>query len=174
MSEIPERIVLKDHLELRSVAFFRPARYALLVLLAIFIGFGLFNAFGQRPQTLWLHTPQATVELYAPNHVRGGLFFEARFTITAHEDIRNALLQLSPGWDEGMQMNTVEPNPLGYGSRDGDLLFTLGHIPKGHVYRLFLEFQVNATNVGRRRADATLYDGGTKIGTIQRTVTVYP
>jgi hypothetical protein len=159
---------------LRSSGFHRPVRYALLALLAAFLVLGLLNVFGQRPEKLWLDTPQAKVELYAPSHVRGGVFFEARLTISAHQALKSAVVSLSPGWSEGMQMNTVEPNPLGYGSRDGDLLFTLGHIPKGHVYRLFLEFQVNATNVGRRRADATLYDGGTKIGTIQRTVTVYP
>jgi len=33
---------------------------------------------------------------------------------------------------------------------------------------------VNATNVGRRRADVTLYDGATKLGAIHRTVTVFP
>src|SRR5205085_455740 len=103
-----------------------------------------------------------------------GLFFEARFTIAAHRDVKSAVLQLSPGWSEGIQMNTIEPSPVGEASRNGDLLFTLGHIPAGGVYRLFMEFQVNATNVGRRRADATLYDGGVKLGTIHRTVTVYP
>jgi hypothetical protein len=73
-----------------------------------------------------------------------------------------------------MQQNTIEPSPVAEGSRGGDLLLTLGHVPAGQVHRLFLEFQVNATNVGRRRADVTLYDGATKLGTIHRTVTVFP
>jgi hypothetical protein len=37
-----------------------------------------------------------------------------------------------------------------------------------------MEFQVNPTNVGHRTADVTLYDGGTKLATIHRTVTVFP
>ena len=97
-----------------------------------------------------------------------------RFTITAHKDIKNALLQLSPGWAEGMQINTMVPSPLGEGSRNGDFLFTLGHIPAGQVYRLFMQFQVSATNVGRRHTDVTLYDGGTKIVHLDREITVYP
>jgi hypothetical protein len=71
-------------------------------------------------------------------------------------------------------MNTIEPTPLAQASRDGDMLFTLGHVRAGDDYRLFLQFQVNPTNVGRRRADVTLYDGPTKLLTVHRTVTIYP
>ncbi len=73
-----------------------------------------------------------------------------------------------------MQVNTIEPGPIGEASRDGDLLLTLGHISAGQKFRLFMEFQVNPTNVGHRTADVTLYDGGTTLATIHRTVTVYP
>jgi hypothetical protein len=121
-----------------------------------------------------VNTPVASLELYAPSKVRGGLMFEARFTITAHRDLKNALLQLSPGWAEGMQINTISPSPLGESSRNGDFLFTLGHIPAGQKYRLFLQFQVVPTNVGRRHADVTLYDGAKKLVHIDREVTVYP
>jgi hypothetical protein len=88
--------------------------------------------------------------------------------------VKNALLQLSPGWQESMQMNTIEPSPLGQASRNGDLLFTLGHVPAGQAYRLFIQFQVSATNVGRRNADVTLYDGAKKLVHIHRRLTVYP
>src|SRR5581483_670058 len=167
MSDIPDRIVLRRHRDLETVAFHRPVRWALLLL-------GLLNVFGQRPETHTVDTARARLELYAPSHLRGGLLYEARFTITAHRGLKDALLQLSPGWNEGMQMNTMEPSPLGQSSRDGDLLLDLGHIGAGRVYRLFLQFQTNATNVGRRRADVSLYDGATKLLTIERTVTVYP
>jgi hypothetical protein len=174
VADVPQSIVLVRHRDLHSIAYNRPFRWAVILLLAVFIVLGLANVFGQRPDTLWLHTPAATLELYAPSHLRGGLLWEARFTLTAHRDIKSAVLSFSPGWNEGMQQNTIEPNPLGYASRNGDLLLTLGHVPAGHVYRLFMEFQANATNVGRRRADVTLYDGATKLGTIHRTVTVFP
>jgi hypothetical protein len=73
-----------------------------------------------------------------------------------------------------MQINTIEPSPLGEASRNGDLLFTLGHIPAGQKFRLFMQFQVSATNVGRRHADVTLYDGAKQLIHISREVTVYP
>jgi hypothetical protein len=171
---IPEHIDLPRHRDLRSVAFNRPVRWVLLAAIGALILLGLLNAFGQRPQTFALDTPAASLELSVPSHLRGGLLYEARFTITAHHELKNALLAFSPGWNESMQQNTIEPSPLGQASRDGDLLLTLGHVPAGHVYRLFMQFQVNATNVGRRRADVTLYDGATKLGAIHRTVTVFP
>jgi hypothetical protein len=155
---IPEHIDLQRHRDLRSVAFNRPVRWVLLATIGAFILLGLLNAFGQRPQTFALDTPAASLELSVPSHLRGGLLYEARFTITAHHELKNA----------------IDPSPLGQASRDGDLLLTLGHVPAGHVYRLFMQFQVNATNVGRRRADVTLYDGATKLGAIHRTVTVFP
>jgi hypothetical protein len=37
-----------------------------------------------------------------------------------------------------------------------------------------MEFQVNPTNVGHRAADVWLYDGNTRLLSIDRNVTVYP
>jgi hypothetical protein len=174
MADVPDRIVLERHLELHGAGFFRPVRYALLGLVIAVLVAGLLGVFGQRPNDITVSAPEATMELYAPSRIRGGLLYEARFTITAHREVKNALLQFSPGWNEGQQLNTIEPSPLGQASRNGDMLFTLGHIPAKQKFRLFLEFQVNPTNVGSRRADVTLYDGGTKLATIHRTLTVFP
>ena len=175
MTDVPEGIALDRHRDLNGPGFNRPVRYVLLSLVGAVIVLGLFNAFGQRPTGTTAHAAAASLELYVPSRVRGGVFYEARFTIDAHRDLGRAILELSPGWNEGMQMNTIEPVPFGQSSRNGDLLFTLGHVPAGHIYRLFLEFQVNATNVAwHRRADVTLYDGGTRLLTIHHTVTVFP
>lgn len=174
MASLPDGIAVERHRELRGPGFNRPVRWVVLGLLIAFLVLGLFNVFGQRPETTTVSAGAASLELYAPSHLRGGLLYEARFTINAHRDLKNALLQLSPGWNEGQQMNTIEPSPLGQGSRNGDLLFTLGHIPAGQKFRLFLQFQVNPTNVGHRNADVTLYDGGVKLATIKRSVTVFP
>jgi hypothetical protein len=174
MGDIPDQIVLKRHLDLEGPGFHRRVRHVILALIALFLVLGLFNVFGQRPATRNVDTPQANLELYMPDHLRGGLLYEARLTITAHTDVKNALLQFSPGWSEGMQMNTIEPTPLGQGSRNGDMLFTLGHIPAGQKYRMFFQFQVDPTNIGRRRADVTLYNGSAKLLTIHRSVTVFP
>jgi hypothetical protein len=175
MADIPDRIVLARHRDLQGWGHWRRARYLVLGVIVALLAAGLFNVFGQRPSTVDLQSPRAKLRLYAPTTVRGGLLFEARFTIFAREELKNALLRLSPGWSEGLQMNTIEPSPLGEASRDGDLLFTLGHVPKGQVFRLFLQYQVNPTNVAwRRRADVVLYDGPTRLLTLHRTLTVYP
>jgi hypothetical protein len=174
VADIPDRIVLKEHRDLEDTGHRIWYRRAIVGLLVVFLLLGVFNVFGQRPAGTTVDSPEASLELYAPTKLRGGVFFEARFTITAHRDVKNAVLQLSPGWQESMQMNTIEPSPLGQASRNGDLLFTLGHVPAGQKFRLFMQFQVSATNVGRRTADTTLYDGGKKLVHIHRMITVYP
>jgi hypothetical protein len=174
VADIPDRIVLKRDRDLEGRRLHIWYRRALLGLLTVFLVLGALNVFGQRPKTTVLDSPAAAVELYAPTKVRGGLLYEARFTISAHRDVKNAILQLSPGWNEGQQLNTIEPTPLGQASRNGDMLFTLGHIAAGTKHRLYLEFQVNPTNVGRRHADVTLYDGGKRLVHFERIITVYP
>ena len=174
MTRIPDGIVLERHRELTGPGFNRPVRYLLLSVTCVVLVLGLLDVFGQRPETLHATSARATLEVYAPAHLRGGLLYEARITIRARRELKSAALQFSPGWNEGQQLNTIEPSPLGQASRDGDLLLTLGHVPAGQLYRLFMEFQVNPTNVGRRRADLTLYDGATRLLTIHRTLTIFP
>ena len=81
---------------------------------------------------------------------------------------------LSSEWAEGMTINTIEPGPVGEASRNGALSFELGHIAAGERYLLFIQLQVNPTNVGRRAQTAELYDGPTRLLTIHRTITVFP
>ena len=130
--------------------------------------------FGQRPSGTHAATSAASLELYAPARLRSGLLFEARFTIRAFRDLDHARLTLSPGWSEGMQMNTIEPSPVDETSEDGRLVFSLGKIPAGHIYRLFMQFQTNPTNVGRRSANVVLLDGSRPLIVIHRTLTVFP
>jgi hypothetical protein len=151
-----------------------PIRRALVAIVALFLLAGLLNVFGQRPQTVYAAAPAASLKLYAPTHVRGGLYYEARFTIDAREDLKNAMLELDPGWIEGTTINTIEPGPLAEASRNGKLLFTLGHIRAGTTYLFFMQLQVNPTNVGRRSQNVALYDGGTLVTRIKRTITIFP
>lgn len=151
-----------------------PIRRALLALLSLFLLAGLLNVFGQRPQTSEAAAPAASLKLYAPTRVRGGLIYEARFTIDAHADLKNAMLELDPGWIEGTTINTIEPGPIGEASRNGRLLFTLGHIRAGTTYLFFMQLQVNPTNVGRRSQNVVLYDGDTPVTSVNRTITIFP
>ena len=149
-------------------------RRALLTVVALFCLAGLLNLFGQRPATSTAGVSAASLKLYAPKRVRSGLYFEARFTIDARRDIKDGQLALDPGWAEGMTINTIEPSPVGEASRDGKVVLDLGHIRAGTSYILFLQVQVNPTNVGRRSQDVSLYDGDTLLTHIERTVTVFP
>jgi len=134
----------------------------------------LFNLFGQRPQTSKASVSAATLSVYAPTRLRGGLLWEGRIHITAHREIKQAILVLGTGWAEGMSMNTIEPSPVGEASDNGKLEFTLGHIPQNKSYILFMQFQVNPTNVGRRPRTTELYDGKTKLASVHQTVTIFP
>ena len=173
MADVPDQIVL-------SVARDREGRRDVLMrgvalgFLAAFLAFGLLNVFGQRPATSTADSKAARLEVYAPERVRGGLFYEARFRIDAVREVSEATLVLDSGWAEGITINTVEPAPIGEASRDGRLALELGRIPSGQKHVLYLQLQVNPTNVGHRSQDVELYDGDELLATIDRTITVWP
>jgi hypothetical protein len=174
MSALPDHLDVERNVELRGYRFYRPVRYALLGLLGAFLVLGLLNVFGQRPHSHTYSSPGADVELQAPATLRSGLFYQARFTIAAKRTVSHAVLVLSSGWAESQTINTIEPGPMAETSHDGALALTLGTIPAGRKHTLFLELQVNPTNVGHRAADFTLYDGDARLLTVHRTITIYP
>jgi hypothetical protein len=174
MADLPERLVLKRHRDLEGAQRNVWWRHGILAIVAVVCALGLANVFGQRPVTRTAQAPAAKLELYAPERVRGGLLFTARFHISALRELKKATLILDPGWAEGMAINTIEPSPVGEASKNGKLSFDLGHIPAGSSYILFMQFQVNPTNVGRRSQNVELADGDTRIASIQRKVTIFP
>jgi hypothetical protein len=173
MADIPDQLVLKvarDREGKRDVKFRRAAVGVLMVFLAL----GLSNLFGQRPSATAAESAAARLEVFAPERVRAGLYYEARFRIDASRELEEATLVLDPGWAEGITINTVEPSPIGEASRDGKLVFVLGRIPAGQKHVFFLHLQVNPTNVGHRSQDVQLFDGDELLATIDRSVTVFP
>jgi hypothetical protein len=174
MPEIPDTIVLRRHRDLEGRRHEQWWRRGLLALVALVPVLALFNLFGQRPGTTKASVPAATLAVYAPSSVRGGLLWEARFHIKARQEIKNAILVLGSGWLEGMTLNTLEPGPVGEASRNGKLALTLGHIPQDKSFLLFAQFQTNPTNVGHRSRPVWLYDGKTLLARIDQKVTVFP
>jgi hypothetical protein len=73
-----------------------------------------------------------------------------------------------------MTVNTIEPSPVGEASNNGRLSLDLGHIPAGESYVLYMQFQVNPTNVGRRTQTIELKDGETSVLSYERELTVFP
>jgi hypothetical protein len=172
--EIPDGHVLKRHRDLEGKRHEAWIRRFLLLLVGLVPLLALLNFFGQRPHVETARAGAASLELYTAPHLRGGLLVEARFTVYAHQELKKATLELDRGWMEGITINTIEPSPIGEGSHDGRLVLELGHIPAGQKYSLYLQVQVNPTNVGRRSQDVRLYDGETLIATIHRRVTIFP
>lgn len=176
MADVPDTLVLERHRDLAGM--YRAGiwvRRFVIAVFTIFILLGLFNVFGQRPATVASEVAAAKLTVYAPTDIRGGDFMQARFHITAKQDVKDAFLELDPGWAESMSVNTIEPSPISEASNDGRLSFELGHIPSGKSYILFMQFQVNPTNVAwHRPQNVTLLDGKRVLTHIHRTITVYP
>ena len=174
MADAPEGIVLRRHRELAGREWHPWLRRGLLALLAVLALLALLDVFGQRPSNTRAAADAAALEIWAPRSVRGGLLFQARFTIEAHQALKEATLVLGRGWIDGLTVNTIEPGPVNEASRDGRLALELGHLPAGAKHVLFVDYQVNPTTVGNRKLTVELDDGDTQILTTQRTLTIYP
>jgi hypothetical protein len=173
VADLPEHLDLarhRDHKGTRELV----ARWVVMGLLAGLAVAALLEAFGQGSQHSSAAAERGTLEVSAPARLRGGLFFQGRFTVRAQAAIENATLVLAPGWLENMHINTIEPAPTEEASRDGDLALSFGPLEAGDELVLFMQFQVNPTNVGRRSADVGLYDGDELIARVDRTVTIFP
>lgn len=173
-STAPQGIRIGRDRDMQGRGWHRWVRRGLLGLLAVFILLAAFNVFGQRPSSKTVQSPEASLKVYSPTRVRGGLLWEARFTVRANKDVKDAQLVLSQGWLESQSINTIEPSPVGQASRNGSLSLDLGHIPKGERYELYMQFQTNPTNIGRRDADVQLQDGDRLLLTVHRDLWVFP
>ena len=174
MASAPDQLTLARHRDLEGRERRPYVRWVLLSLIALFLVLGLLNVFGQRPHTDTVSGGGAELEVYSPEHLRSGLFFMARFTIRAQEEIEAATLVLDPGWLEGITLNTLEPSPIGEANRNGKIALDLGRVPAGTKHVFFLHFQVNPTEIGRRSQNVELHDGETRLLHIDRDVTIYP
>jgi hypothetical protein len=174
MADLPESIVVDRHLDLRGRANEVWVRRGLLLGLVALLVVALLNVFGQRPMQSSAGSDRAVFRVSAPPRIRGGLIYQARFTIEARRELKDAALVLSSDWLDGVTVNTIEPSPIGEASRNGQLVLQLGHIPAGQKHVLYMEFQMNPTTVGRRHPTVTLEDSGFELLRIHRTLTIFP
>jgi hypothetical protein len=164
VADAPQYLTLagnRDRTERVELAF-RRGFFGLILLVLVA---GLLNVFGQRPTTSLASTSVADLEVFAPEGLRGGIYYQGRITVEAKQEIEKATLVFDSGWTEQMQINTIEPSPVGESSRDGRLTLDMGHLAAGRKLVLWLQFQVNPTNVGRRSQDVELYDDTTLLAT---------
>ena len=78
------------------------------------------------------------------------------------------------GWVEGMQVNSIEPAPVGEASRDGRVVLSYDALQPGDVMRVWLQFEVNPTNVGRRSYAIALNDAERPVARLAPHITVLP
>ena len=150
------------------------ARRAIMALFAAVALAALVGFIGQSESTSAASTPSVRMTLSAPEQVRGGLFFQSRVEIRALAPIEHPRLVLDEGWVEGMQVNSIEPAAESESSRDGRLVLSYGALDAGDVLRVWLQFEVNPTNVGRRNYTLELDDGSRRLARIPRTLRVMP
>jgi hypothetical protein len=135
---------------------------------------GLLNVFGQRTSASTAQAPAATLRVTAPSAVRGGLFFQSRVEIRARRALQHPRLVLDEGWTEGMQVNSVEPNPIGETGRDGRVVLSYDALDAGERLVVWLQFEVNPTNLGHRSYGLELDDAETEVAAVHRHLTVFP
>src|SRR3954469_20267576 len=172
----PDSLTVERHRDWEGRTYERWLAQVLFALLCLVPLLALFNVFGQAPVSKTVANPNgaATLTLHAPESVRSGLMFEARFEINAKREIKDAVLVLDPGWNEQMTMNTIEPGASSETSRNGSLALDLGDIPAGKRWTEYIQFQANPVNAGSQSQGVTLYDGNVPLLHLSRTVKVWP
>lgn len=149
-------------------------RRALVALLVAIPVLALLNLAGQRASTTVATGPSAELDVHAPSRLRGGLLFQTRYTVVAKKAIENLHLVLSPGWFEGVTLNTIEPAADMEGSRNGRVSLSYGSLDPGQKLVVWMEWQMNPTTVGHRSLTAAVFDGGAKLVDVNRTLTIFP
>jgi hypothetical protein len=173
VSATPDFITLKEHRD-GDHPVERAARWIVVGLLAAISVAALLNVFGESPATTRAAGPRAELVVSAPERLRGGLFFQGRISVLARERVEDAVLVLDRGWAEQMHINTIEPAPVEESGDDGRLALGYGTLEPGDRLVVYLQFQVNPVNVGRRSQRVELRDGPELIAATNRTVTVFP
>jgi hypothetical protein len=174
VSSIPDGISVKRDLELEGRARNPWVRRALLCCVAALPVLALLNVFGQDPSTSTASSPAATLSVTAPSRLRGGLIFQVKVKVVAHREISQLQIAFDTGWWESMSVNSIEPNPSNETSHNGQVVLGYGNLPAGQTLISWLYFQVNPTNVGKRREDIAIEDGNKLLVRIHRSATIFP
>ena len=172
--DTPEGLSVARHLELAGREHRPIVRGVLMALLAALLGVALLGVFGQKRIESTADAAAARFTVSAPTKLRGGLFFEGRFTIEAVSEIEDAWIVLDSAWVDDITLNTLAPGPIEEASRDGDIALRLGRIPAGDQHILHLHFQVNPTAVGARSQDVRLLDGERELASFERDAWIWP
>jgi hypothetical protein len=157
-----------DHLAERVIRWIVVTALLLVALAA------LANVFGQHHVLLVARSDAATMRVSAPGALRSGLLYQGKFEVEAHETLRRPTLVLAPGWWDAMSVNSVEPQPMRSSSRNGSVAMEFGRLEAGSTLTVYVYLQANPTTAGRRDQGVELRDGSRRLGSIERSVNVFP
>jgi hypothetical protein len=174
MADAPDQLDLGRHRDLQGRGSHVWVRRGILTLLGAIVLAALLGTFGQHPATSHAQGADARLEVQSPARLRGGLIFQARFTIAAVRRIAKPTLVLGSGWFESMSINSTEPNPVEEKVVGRDVRMTFEALPAGTSTTVWIYFQVNPTNVGSRSQDVRLEDGERTLAAVHRSVTIFP
>ena len=174
VAALPDQLDRRTHVELYRRDLEPYIRRAILLVLLGLSAAALANVFGQHTRTLSVDSPRAKLTVEAPRAARGGLIYQASFEIDAHSRLGKPTLVLDPGWFDGMTINTVEPDAVTWGQRDGRNTLQLPAIEAGSRFVLRLQYQVNPTTIGHRTQNVVLADGALPLLTLRNAQTLFP
>jgi hypothetical protein len=149
-------------------------RRALIGVFTAIAALALWGIFGQRESETVATGGGVRMLVSVPATVRGGLYYQARIDITASTTVEHARLVLAEGWFEGMQINSIEPQAGSEESRQGRVVLTYGELQPGDRLQIWMQFQVDPTDPGRRSHAIELDDAERPLVRIDRELTVLP
>lgn len=170
---LPDEISLEVHRD-RNRPVERCVRWLVVVAIAIVVGLGLANTFGQRPVEAKAESNGASLAVSAPIALRSGLIFQGRFRIAAGRALTRPTLVLERGWLESLTINTIEPAPVDERGDAGAVALEFPPLGPGRTLTVYVQFQVNPTTVAARSQDVELRDGARLLTRIDRSVTIFP
>ncbi len=171
---LPDGITVENHREPHARQRYVWVRRGLLCCVAVLPLLALLNVFGQHPATSSTSGPVASLSVTAPTRLRSGLIFQVKAKVDAHRDIKQLQLDFDEGWWESMSVNSIVPEPEQATSAHGQVQLAYGKLEAGESLVARIYFQVNPTNVGKRREDVILADGETPLLTVHRSLTIFP
>jgi hypothetical protein len=174
VASTPDGITLKHNRDLAGRARHPQYRRLLLGLIAVLPLLALLNVFGQDPVTTQANAAAASLTVTAPTQLRGGLIFQVRVTVVAHQAIQRPEIVFDQGWWDSMSENSIAPNPARESSRNGRVALAYGKLAAGKTLICSIYFQVNPTNVGTRRENVEIDDGTTPLVAVHRSLSVWP
>jgi hypothetical protein len=175
VAEPPAGIDLAKHRDFEGARKYGQwVRHVVLVLLAAFLAAALFNTFGEDSSTSTAASPAATLKMTAPQRVRGGLIYMAKFEIHAVREIKAPVLVLDQGWFDQTTVNAIQPEPEGSTSDAERVKYRFGPLSAGSTLTVFVDLQATPENVGSHEAGVALDDGGREIVSIHRTQLNFP